>query len=67
MKFLSFSDSFFIVNKIAKMQFFDHSITVIIQIANILARLESRRDSAANEHDKRISIVGKFGENWPAM
>ena len=41
MKFLSFSDSFFIVNKIAEMQFFDHSATVIIQMANILARLES--------------------------
>ena len=67
MKFLSFSDSFFIVNKIAEMQFFDHSEPVIIQMADILARLESWRDSPANEHDKRILSVGKFGENWPAM
>ena len=67
MKFLSFSDSFFIVNKIAEMQFFDHSEAVIAQVADILARVESWRDYAANVHDKRISIVGKFGENWPAM
>ena len=59
--------SFFIVNKIAKMQFFDHSEAVIARVADILARVESWRDSAANVHDKRISIVGKFGEKWPAM
>ena len=41
MKFLSFSDSFFIVNKIAEMQFFDHSEAVTAQVTDILARVES--------------------------
>ena len=67
MKFLSFSDSFFIVNKIAEMQFFDHSEPVINWMANFLAQLESWRDSSPNELDKRIAIVGKFREKWPAM
>ena len=67
MKFLSFYDSFFIVNKIAKLQFFDHSKPEIYWIADFLADLESWRDFASNEQDKPIAIVGKFRAKWPAM
>ena len=67
MKFLSFYDSFFIVNKIAKLQFFDHSKPEIYWIADFLADLESWRDFASNELDKPIAIVGKFRAKWPTM
>ena len=67
MKFLSFSDSFFIVKKITKMQFFQHSVSTTDSIIPIFTRLESSRNSLSNELFKQVVTVGNFRVIWLAL
>ena len=67
MKFLSFCDSFFIVKKIAKMQFFQLSETHTHPLAQPSAPMESWRFALSIELAKRVLTVGKFGVNRPSL
>lgn len=67
MKFLSFSDSFFIVKKIAKMQFFQPPVPFTDPIIPIFTWLESSCNSLSIELFKQVVTVGNFRVIWPAM
>lgn len=67
MKFLSFMDSFFIVNKIAEISLFDLYESIVNQMVVFLVPLDSWLNFTSIDQNKSISIVGKFRENWPAL
>ena len=67
MKFLSFCDSFFIVKKSAKMQFFQLSETHTHPLVQPSAPMDSWRFALSIEQAKRVMTVGNFGVNRPAL
>lgn len=67
MKFLSFWDSFFIVNKLAEKRFYDHPAARKIQTTNFFTWVDCWSESLSIELYKQVVTVEKFREIQAAL